>query len=193
MSAGTLCPLAGRSPFPPEYRWTMALADNVPAAFGREVHVAYGDQRSRTWRWLARPVTIFILLSVPFGLATIAINPPLRGNDETAHFLRVYGITSGDIVPSVRDDQNRRGIFVPAQLHADLSIFEAARHQVWTPGFDYRTVFINYQHDHGSQSSRTPTVSPFSRSTRAPKRIRPHPIFPPLWPALSLAPLEQIF
>jgi uncharacterized membrane protein len=156
----------------------MALADDVAAAIDREVHVSHGDQRSRTWRWLARPVTIFILLSVPFGLATIAINPPLRGNDETAHFLRVYGITSGDVVPSVQDDRNRRGVFIPAQLHADLSFFEAARQQVWTPGFDYRTVFINYQHNHGSQSSKDADGQPAFALYQGSEAYSPAPYLP---------------
>lgn len=93
---------------------------------------------------LSAPVLIFILLSALFGTAALIVNPPLRGPDEAAHFLRVFGITEGDLVPSVRDEQGRKGIFVPAPLHDDLSFFERARYQLWTQGSTYRVVADEY-------------------------------------------------
>jgi len=52
---------------------------------------------------LAHPATIFVVLSMLFGAAIIAITAPLRGPDEAAHFLRAYGIAQGDLVPSQAD------------------------------------------------------------------------------------------
>ena len=96
---------------------------------------------ARAW---SAPVVIFIVLSALFGTVALIVNPPLRGPDETAHFLRVFGITEGDLVPSVRDEQGRRGIFVPAPLHDDLSFFERARYQLWSQGSTYRVVADDY-------------------------------------------------
>ena len=38
-------------------------------------------------------------MSLLFGTLLILATPPLRGPDETAHFLRAYGVAQGDIVP----------------------------------------------------------------------------------------------
>jgi uncharacterized membrane protein len=101
--------------------------------------------RARSRRWASpAPVVIFLLLSALFGTAAVIVNPPLRGPDEAAHFLRVFGITEGDLVPAIHDEQGRRGIFVPAALHADLSFFERARHQLWTQGSNYGAVIDEY-------------------------------------------------
>ena len=91
------------------------------------------------WMGLRKPVTAFVLLSVVFGLPTLALNPPLRGPDEGAHFLRAYGVAQGDIVPSTYDQQGRKGVVVPAGLHADLKFFE-----VWTPGSTYRDAMKDF-------------------------------------------------
>jgi uncharacterized membrane protein len=96
---------------------------------------------SQAW---SGPVVIFIVLSALFGTMALIVNPPLRGPDETAHFLRVFGITEGDFVPSVRDDQGRKGIFVPAPLYDDLSFFERARYQLWSQGSRYHAVADEY-------------------------------------------------
>jgi uncharacterized membrane protein len=122
----------------------MDVVRDLPTMAGPESRVRLYKGRPEIWRRLISPAAIFLLLSVPFGLALIAINPPLRGYDEKAHFLRVYGIASGDIVPSSRDEQGRRGVFIPTQLRTDVYFFDAARQKVWTPGFDYRTVFAEY-------------------------------------------------
>ncbi len=62
-------------------------------------------------------VTAFAALSLLFGTLIILVTPPLRGPDETAHFLRAYGIALGDIVPSTGDAQSRKGIFLAARLY----------------------------------------------------------------------------
>ena len=36
--------------------------------------------------FLVRPIPVFIALSLLFGIALVAVSPPLRGPDETAHF-----------------------------------------------------------------------------------------------------------
>lgn len=96
-------------------------------------------------RLLGNPAAAFLLISIPFGAAMLAINPPLRGYDETSHFLRAYGISTGDVVPSIFDEKGRRGILIPDHLNEELSLFEAARQYVFTPGFDYHSAFDKYQ------------------------------------------------
>jgi uncharacterized membrane protein len=96
-------------------------------------------------RLLCNPATAFLLISIPFGVITLAINPPLRGYDETSHFLRAYGISRGDVVPSIFDEKGRRGILIPDRLNEELSLFEATRQYVFTPGFDYRSAFDKYR------------------------------------------------
>jgi hypothetical protein len=56
------------------------------------------------------PVTAFAAVSLLFGTLIILATPPLRGPDETAHFLRAYGVALGDIVPSSRDAEGRKGV-----------------------------------------------------------------------------------
>jgi uncharacterized membrane protein len=65
--------------------------------------------------------------SLLFGILLILVTPPLRGPDETQHFLRAYGIAQGDFVPSTRDEQGRKGVFLPARLYAGFDYFETAR------------------------------------------------------------------
>jgi uncharacterized membrane protein len=73
---------------------------------------------------VAHPAVGLVLLSAVFGSVIIAVTPPLRGPDETAHFLRAYGIAQGDVVPSIQDDLGRKGIFLPAAFHRDFSLFD---------------------------------------------------------------------
>jgi uncharacterized membrane protein len=93
---------------------------------------------------LRRPVAIFLLLSALFGLPAVFLVPPLRGADEPAHFLRAYGLSHGEIVPSLVDAQGRKGIFLPAHLNDDYALFESARYRFGTPDFNYRQVFAEY-------------------------------------------------
>jgi len=72
-------------------------------------------------------VTTFIAASVFFGSLVIVATPPLRGPDETAHFLRAYGVAMGDIVPSLRDAQGRKGVLLSARLYAGFQYFEGVR------------------------------------------------------------------
>src|SRR5262245_16076804 len=72
----------------------------------------------------------------------IVATPPLRGPDETAHFLRAYGIAQGDVVPSTRNAQGRKGILLPPRLHAGFDHFERSWGQSKTGG--YWPVFRSY-------------------------------------------------
>ena len=75
---------------------------------------------------LFSPVAVFVLLSMIFGITTIAITAPLRGPDEAAHFLRAYGMAQGDLIPSQQDVRGRKGLYLPAPLHAEFAAYEVA-------------------------------------------------------------------
>jgi uncharacterized membrane protein len=90
------------------------------------------------------PVLIFSLLSIIFGAAISIITPPLRGPDESAHFLRAYGISGGDIVPSMLDPEGRKGVLLPADLHAGFAYFDALQSTARAPDFSYRTAMEEY-------------------------------------------------
>jgi uncharacterized membrane protein len=99
-------------------------------------------------RWplhlVRQPVAVFIVLATLFGLAAVVAIPPLRGADEPAHFLRAYGIARGEMVPSLADDEGRKGLYLPARLHDGYEFFETVRYHFRTPDFSYRQVFAEY-------------------------------------------------
>ncbi len=102
-----------------------------PQRTAARAHAVSGIKFSRI---AARPVAVFVLLSVIFGIIVVAIAPPLRGPDESAHFLRAYGIAQGDIIPSLQDAAGRKGIPLPLALHRDFSLFETwATHESGRP------------------------------------------------------------
>ena len=74
-----------------------------------------------TWR----PASIFALLSLAFGSIIIFANPPLRGPDEIAHFLRIYSYARGELLP-VTEIKARKGIFVSPELYNQLYFFKTA-------------------------------------------------------------------
>jgi uncharacterized membrane protein len=73
----------------------------------------------------SRPVTIFALLSLAFGSIIVLANPPLRGPDEIAHFLRIYSYARGELLP-VTEINGRKGIFVSPGLYNQLYFFKTA-------------------------------------------------------------------
>jgi predicted membrane protein DUF2142 len=91
-----------------------------------------------------RPVAAFVALSLLFGTLIILATPPLRGPDETAHFLRAYGVAQGDLVPSIRDAQGRKGILLPPRLYDGFEFFESVRIKEKPAGFGYGPVFKRY-------------------------------------------------
>src|SRR6266436_4312938 len=72
-----------------------------------------------------RPASIFVLLSLTFGSIIIFANPPLRGPDEIAHFLRIYSYARGELLP-VTEINARKGIFVSPGLYNQLYYFKTA-------------------------------------------------------------------
>src|ERR1700704_1531021 len=71
------------------------------------------------------PAIFFALLSFSFGSAIIVVNPPLRGPDEIAHFLRIYSYARGELLPAVEID-GRKGILVERELYNQLHFFRTA-------------------------------------------------------------------
>jgi uncharacterized membrane protein len=92
-------------------------------------------------RIAAHPVAAFVVLSAIFGTILVAVSPPLRGPDESAHFLRAYGIAQGDLIPSLHDAAGRKGILLPLSLQRDFSLFETWANTNRGDRFNYRRVF----------------------------------------------------
>jgi len=105
-----------------------------------------------------------VTLSLLFGSLVILATPPLRGPDETAHFLRAYGVAQGDLVPSLRDNENRKGILLPPQLHSGFDFFESVRVKEKEKGFSYRSVFEAYQAAPAAEISPSASFVPYAGS-----------------------------
>ena len=124
------------------------------------------------------PAIVFALLSLFFGSAIIAVNPPLRGPDEISHFLRIYSYTRGELLP-VTEINGRKGIFVERALYERLHFFKDAggrfaSHQPhkgdWfaryrDEGVRYGQMMAEY-HDiiraRGDEAAQTPVFAPFA-------------------------------
>lgn len=106
------------------------------------------------------------MVSFLFGTLIILATPPLRGPDETAHFLRAYGVAQGDIVPSIRDDDGRKGVFIPQRLYEGFDFFESVRIREKEAGFRYGPVFRAYfsRRPVTVDSGRPPTFVPYAGS-----------------------------
>jgi hypothetical protein len=94
------------------YRASAQKPDVVPIALTRIA--------KRFWRW---PAITFACLSMSFGTALIAVNPPLRGPDEISHFLRIYSYTRGELLP-ITEVNGRKGVFVERALYDRLYFFK---------------------------------------------------------------------
>jgi uncharacterized membrane protein len=93
--------------------------------------------------WL-NPAVLFAVLSAVLGTLLIAVTPPLRGPDETAHFVRAYGLSQGIIIPGERDIEGRKGIQMPADLFRGFNFFEQVRISEKDSGFGYEQAFAKY-------------------------------------------------
>jgi uncharacterized membrane protein len=94
-----------------------------------------------TW---ANPAHLFCLFSLVVGSALVAINPPLRGPDESAHFVRIYSIGEGELIPGNPDALGRRGVMLPSDLYRDFSFFEVERAQQAESRKGIRTLFEDF-------------------------------------------------
>lgn len=90
------------------------------------------------------PAVVFVFLSTLLGNLILAATPPLRGPDETAHFLRAYGLSMGDLVPSTVDEEGRKGFYLPTRVHRGFDYFETVRESEKRPDFGYADVFRDY-------------------------------------------------
>jgi len=71
------------------------------------------------------PARIFVFLSLAFGSIIIFANPPLRGPDEIAHFLRIHSYVRGELLP-ITEINARKGTFVNPGLYNQLYFFKTA-------------------------------------------------------------------
>jgi uncharacterized membrane protein len=143
-------------------------ASPLQAVVGRDVarrRTLEDDSHVRR-RLAISPVTLFVVVSLLFGTLIILLTPPLRGPDETAHFLRAYGVAQGDIVPSIRDAEGRKGILVPPRLYEGFDFFESVRIREKEAGFRYGPVFRAYfsRPPVTGDSDRRPTFVPYAGS-----------------------------
>lgn len=105
---------------------------------------------------LRNPAILFAVLSLLFGGAAIILNPPLGGPDEGAHFLRIYSITQGEIVPHRTDARGRRGLMLPEHVNNDVSDFELARQQLVASETTLPQVLRKFSQDRANAPPREP-------------------------------------
>jgi uncharacterized membrane protein len=96
-------------------------------------------------RVASHPASVFAIASAILGIALAGVAPPLRGPDETAHFLRAYGIGQGDLLASVYDSKGRKGIVLPVSFYRQFNLFESWQSINRGEGFSYRRVFEQYR------------------------------------------------
>jgi Predicted membrane protein (DUF2142) len=114
-----------------------------------------------------RPASVFVLLSLAFGSIIIFINPPLRGPDEIAHFLRIYSYARGELLP-VTEIKARKGIFVSPELYNQLYFFKTAG-EVFArsreEGVRYGQIMAEYSKlaaTHDDETEQAATFAPFA-------------------------------
>jgi len=121
--------------------------------------------RASLLRIARHPARFFTIASTALGLLLIAAAPPLRGPDETAHFLRAYGLGAGDIIPSMSDAQGRKGVLLPGRVFREFEVFDAWQRAHRGSDFSYRRVFEEYRAtQRDTDSSSTPVFVPYGGS-----------------------------
>ena len=111
-----------------------------------------------------RPASIFVFLSLAFGLIIIFANPPLRGPDEIAHFLRIYSYARGELLP-VTEINARKGIFVSPGLYNQLYFFKTAGEvfaRSTEEGMRYGHIMAEYSRLANIQDDETEQASMFA-------------------------------
>jgi predicted membrane protein DUF2142 len=113
------------------------------------------------------PAVVFALLSLVFGSALIAVNPPLRGPDEISHFLRIHSYSRGEILPTIEID-GRKGIFVERKLYDRLYFFKDSGEwfaRARNDGVRYGEIMAEYRRITGASShevAQGPVFVPFA-------------------------------
>jgi Predicted membrane protein (DUF2142) len=124
----------------------LPLGNEMRASTSVQVADAPRSGLSRVWgRIGSRPATVFSLLSLVFGSIIVLANPPLRGPDEIAHFLRSYSYARGELVPAAEVD-GRKGIILSRELYNELHFFKTAG-EVFARsdgGIRYRQIMADY-------------------------------------------------
>jgi uncharacterized membrane protein len=137
----------------------MATVNDLPAAPTSRSATRTGRASRAARIVLTRPVAVFVALSMLFGALTVVLTPPLEGPDEPAHFLRAYGISTGEIIPATSDADGRKGIFMPARLHWGYTVFERALFKLGkVRDFDYRAFWAEYLRGPATELERRPPV-----------------------------------
>jgi len=111
-----------------------------------------------------RPASIFVLLSLTFGSIIIFANPPLRGPDEIAHFLRIYSYSRGELLP-VTEINARKGIFLSPGLYNQLYFFKTAGEVFASSreeGMRYGQIMAEYSNVADTQGDETEQASMFA-------------------------------
>src|SRR6266704_2556846 len=130
------------------------------------------DSEPRTLSYIGRrfgsfPAIVFALLSLAFGSAIIAVNPPLRGPDEISHFLRIHSYSRGEILPTIEID-GRKGIFVERKLYDRLYFFKDSGEwfaRARNDGVRYGEIMAEYRRITGASShevAQGPVFVPFA-------------------------------
>ena len=122
------------------------------------------SQSTAQRRAITSSVAVFLLLSGLFGILTLVLTPPLRGPDELPHFLRAYGISLGEIIPSTTDAQGRKGVFIPATLHRDMQLYQRALEPLYRK--DHVT-FPEVLADYARRRAEGPSSAPGSATSPA--------------------------
>src|SRR5262245_31962626 len=91
----------------------------------QQLNVSQGALSLIVTRIASRPATVFIVLSLTFGLIILFANPPLRGPDEIAHFLRIHSYARGALLPP-SEINGRKGIFLDRELYDQLYFLKNA-------------------------------------------------------------------
>lgn len=123
---------------------------------------------ARSLGWVGRvirtvtshPASVFAVMSTILGVTLVGVAPPLRGPDETAHFLRAYGIAQGDLLSTVYDDNGRKGILLPVSFYRQFNVFESWQSTSRGDGFSYRRAFEQYRAGEGA-GTETPDDTVF--------------------------------
>jgi uncharacterized membrane protein len=114
----------------------------------------------------SRPATVFIVLSLTFGLIILFANPPLRGPDEIAHFLRIYSYARGELLPPAKIN-GRKGIFLERALHDRLYFLKNAgeRFARGEGQIRYGQLMVEYRNlaaTMGNAPEQAPAFAPFA-------------------------------
>lgn len=80
----------------------------------------------REWNWRTlRPQWLYLGLALPFGIALLALTPPVQAPDEGAHLFRAYQLSMGHFVPIKKGKET--GGDLPLSLRKSFARFETLR------------------------------------------------------------------